>query len=410
VSTIAISSLAKSASDYANRIEADLRDNVLPFWLKHVPVGKGPRFVGALTNDLQEDVSAERGQLLAARILWTFSAAFRRYRDPKYAKMADVACEELQNYYWDKSHGGYRWSINPDGTPRAERKQIYGQAFAIYALAEYHAGTQRAEPLSRAKQVFELIEQHARDRQFGGYFEAYAADWRPIDDVRLSAIDQNDPKSQNTSLHVMEAYARLLRVWPDPRLRAALADLIEVMITRIVQPNGHLGLFFGREWQLRSDRISFGHDIEAAWLLNDAASAVGDIGLADRVQAATARIADVTLREGVDADGGMYNEAGPEGVSNSNKEWWPQTEALIGFLDAYQHTNEERFLRAAYASWEFIERRLIDRKKGEWFRGVTRDGRLLDREMKVSFWKCPYHNGRSGLEATRRLREIVEES
>lgn len=393
--------------DYADRIEADLRQNVLPFWIQHAATDHGPRFIGAMTNEGHVDPSAARGALLISRILWTFSAAFQRYHDPKYAKLADLAYEELQTWFWDKAHAGYYWSINADGSPRRDRKQIYGQAFAIYALAEYHAGNQRAEPLHRAIQVFELIERKALDRDHRGYFEAFAPDWSPIADMRLSEVDQNDPKSQNTHLHVMEAYARLLRCWPDPRLKAALTELIEVMITRIVQPNGHLGLFFDREWRVTSDRASYGHDIEAAWLLDDAAAAVGDAALLERVRAVTARLAEITLAEGVDTDGGVYNEGGPAGLTNTNKEWWPQIEAVVGFLDAYQTSRDDRHLRAALHAWDFIEQRLIDRQHGEWLRGVTRDGRVLTQELKIGFWKCPYHNGRGGLEATRRLRALA---
>jgi mannobiose 2-epimerase len=393
--------------DYANRIEADLRHNVLPFWLEHAATDKGPRLIGAMTNDHVVDPTAERGQLLAARILWTFSAAYQRYPDPKYAKLADVAYDELHTWFWDKTHAGYRWSIQADGAPRRERKQIYGQAFSLYALAEYHAASRRPEPLHRAIQVFELIERHAVDPEQGGYFEAFAGDWSPIEDVRLSAVDQNDPKSQNTHLHVMEAYARLLRCWPDPRLRSALARLVEVMITKIVLPSGHLGLFFSRDWQVRSDRVSYGHDIEAAWLLNDAAAAVGDPSLSERVARVTARLAEITLAEGIDGDGGVYNEGGPAGLTNANKEWWPQAEAVVGFIDAYQHTGNDTYLATALRSWDFIDQHLIDRQRGEWLRGVTRDGRVLDQELKISFWKCPYHNGRTGLEATARLRAIA---
>lgn len=396
--------------DYSNRIERDLRSNVLPFWLEHAVAPQPPYLVGSLTNDLVVDPSAERGMLLATRVLWAFSAAFLRYGEPPYAKLADVAFEELQTRFWDAAHGGYRWAIHADGSTSRDRKQIYGQAFAIYALAEYAAGTGRPEPLSRAIQLFELVEQHARDHGQRGYFEAFDAGWAPLEDLRLSEIDQNDPKSQNTHLHVMEAYAALLRRWPDPRLRAALADLIDVMITKILRPDGHLGLFFGAGWELRSDRVSYGHDIEAAWLLNDAAAVVGDAELAGRVRAASLRLAELTLAEGVDADGGVYNEGGPGGLTNTNKEWWPQAEAVVGFLDAYQQSGDEKFLAAALRTWDFIERRLIDRDHGEWFRGVSRDGRLLERELKVSFWKCPYHNARAALEATRRLRALAGRS
>lgn len=391
--------------DYANRIEADLRTNILPFWIERA-VGADGRLVGALTNNLTVDPTAERGMLLPARVLWTFSAAFQRYHEPRYATMADLAYQELQSAFWDVTDGGYRWAAHADGTPSQDRKQIYGQAFGIYALTEYHAGTGRPEPLHRALQIFELVERHARDRQRGGYFEAFAADWEPVSDMRLSAVDQNDPKSQNTHLHVMEAYARLLRVWPDPRLRSALADLIDVMLGKVVQPNGHLGLFFAEEWRLTSERISYGHDIEATWLLVDAAEAVGDDGLIARSEAVARKIAEATLAEGIDADGGLYNEGGPHGPTNTNKEWWPQAEAVVGFLDVYRRSGGARFLDAALRSWDFIESRLIDRQHGEWFRGVSRDGRVLEQELKVSFWKCPYHNGRAAMEAAARLRSV----
>jgi mannobiose 2-epimerase len=205
----------------------------------------------------------------------------------------------------------------------------------------------------------------------------------------------------------MEAYTRLLIAWPDPGLRQALRELVEIMLARIVDPaTGHLGLFFAADWTPRYDRISYGHDIEAAWLLTWAADVLQDAELSARVRPLAVRIAEVTLAEGVDADGGVYNQGGPTGLTDTNKEWWPQAEAVVGFLNAYQISGQERFLNAALRAWDFVEARLIDRKNGEWFRGVTRDGRLLDGELKVSFWKCPYHNGRTGLEATRRLGEL----
>ncbi len=396
--------------EYADRIESDLRGNILPFWAARAfdGAGAGPRIVGALTNDLQLDSGAERGQLLAARILWTFSAAYARYRDPTYATVAELAAGELDTWFWDRRHGGFRWSIHANGSPARDRKQIYGQAFGLYALAEYHAATQRPEALARALQLFELIEAHGRDPVLGGYWEAFAPDWSPITDVRLSEVDQNDPKSQNTHLHVMEAYARLLRCHPEPRLRASLAALLDVMVTHVVQPAGHLGLFFTRDWKPTSEKVSFGHDIEAAWLMNDAADAVGDATLRARVHAVTRRLAEITLARGVDVDGGVFNEGDPAGLTNTHKEWWPQTEAVIGFLDAYQHSGDARYLSAALRTWDFIDQRLIDRRHGEWFRGVTRAGALLDQELKISFWKCPYHNGRAGLEAPRRLRAIAD--
>ena len=393
------------------RIEADLRQNILPFWINRVVDQPGGTFHGSLTNDLAVDPTAERGALLTSRILWTYAAAFRQYRDPAYLAMADHSYADLLTRFQDKEHGGFFWSIAADGTVLRDRKQIYGQAFAIYALSEYAAASGRREPLDLAIATFRLIEAHARELRYGGYLEAFGRAWEPIADMRLSAIDQNDPKSQNTLLHIMEAYTNLLRLWPDAGLRQALTGLVEIMLDRVVNATtGHLGLFFANDWTLNSDKLSYGHDIEAAWLLTEAAGTLGNKGLSDRIHALAVKIADVTLAEGTDTDGGIFNQGGPNGITDSAKEWWPQAEAVIGFLNAYQLARDERHLTAALHTWTFIETHLIDRKNGEWFRGVTRDGRLLANELKVSFWKCPYHNGRMGLEAVRRLRAILSQS
>ena len=394
--------------DYLGLIEADLRQNILPFWMERVVDREGGAFFGSLTNDLVVDRTAERGALLASRILWTYSAAYSRYRDPAYLTMADHAYADLTTHFHDREHGGFWWSIAADGRAVQDRKQVYGQAFAIYALAEYRLASGRREPLDEAIAVYRLLENRTRDLRHGGYFEAFGRAWEPIADMRLSAVDRNEPKSQNTHLHVLEAYTNLLRVWPDADLHRAQTELLDLMLTRIVNPaTGHLGLFFAADWTLRSDRISYGHDIEAAWLFTQAAEVLENSALTARVHPLAVKIAEVTLAEGVDTDGGVFNEGGPAGLTNTNKEWWPQAEALVGFLNAYELTRQERFFVAALNSWDFIERRLIDRRHGEWFRGVTRDGRVLAGELKVGFWKCPYHNGRTALEAVRRLRAIA---
>jgi mannobiose 2-epimerase len=340
------------STELRTRIEADLRGNILPFWIKHVANRPAHTFHGRLTNELGLDPAAERGALLTSRILWTYSAALRQYGDPVYRDMADFAHEDLMTRYHDAKHGGFHWSINADGSVKRDRKQVYGQAFAIYALAEYHAATGLQESLDQAIGVFRLLEQQARERTHGGYLEAFARDWSPIADMRLSTVDQNDPKSQNTMLHVMEAYTRLLNVWPDPSLRTALRELVEVMLTRIVdRRTGHLGLFFTADWQPTSDKISYGHDIEAAWLLTRAAEALGDAALATRINALALKITDVTLAEGTDTDGGIFNLGAPSGIVDATKEWWPQAEAVVGFLNAWQLSGEMRYLAAAAKTW-----------------------------------------------------------
>jgi mannobiose 2-epimerase len=393
-------------ADYARRIEDDLRGNILPFWIRNVANRGARSFFGSLTNDLVIDPAVERGALLTSRILWTYSAAYRQYRDPAYLAMAELAYDDLMGHFHDGKNGGFWWSVAADGTVLRDRKQIYGQAFAVYALAEHHAATGLGAPLEAAVGTYRLIERHARESH-GGYLEAFGPAWEPVADMRLSGVDLNEPKSQNTHLHIMEAYTRLLQVWPDPALRGVLLELVGIMLDRIVDPKaGHLGLFFAADWTPRSDLVSYGHDIEAAWLLMRAAEVLGDPALEARIRPLAIRIAEATLAEGVDSDGGVYNQGGPAGLTDANKEWWPQAEAVIGFLEAFRISGEEKFLRAALRTWDFIEQRLIDRERGEWLRGVNREGRVLDNELKVSFWKCPYHNGRAGLEAVRRLREL----
>ena len=392
---------------YAARIESDLRRNILPFWMERVADRKTGKFLGALTNDLVPDRAAERGAILISRILWTYSAAFGQYREPDHLAMADLAYADLIEHFADREAGGYWWSVSADDKVLRDQKRVLGQAFVIYALAEYHSVTGRAEPLERAIEVYRLLEKFALDRRNGGYFEAFDRAWRPISDIRLSEADPNTPKSQDAHLHLMEAYTRLLDTWPDAGLRRTLTALMEVMLSRIVNPvTGHLGQYFSEDWTLQSDKISYGHDIEAAWLMTRAAEVLQDSALAGRIQPLAVKIAEVTLAEGVDSDGGVYYEAGAGGLTNTNKEWWPQAEAVVGFINAFQLSGQERFLGAAFRTWDFIERRLIDHRRGEWFKCVTRDGHVFENEPKVGFWKCPYHNGRTALEAVRRLRGL----
>jgi mannobiose 2-epimerase len=397
-----------SIRNYAQRIETELTQNILPFWISQVVDHEHGGFYGSLTNDLAIDRTVPRGALLSARILWTYSAAHRQYKTPAYLEMAHRAYVDLEENFRDREHGGYFWSISADGAPLKTRKQVYGQAFAIYALTEYHRTSGLRQPLDQAIELYHLLEKQALEPKFGGYLEAFSREWNPIDDVRLSEIDLNEPKSQNTHLHVMEAYTNLLRVWPDPGLKRSQATLINVMLNRILcAKTHHLQLFFANDWTLRSDAVSYGHDIEASWLLIQAASVLGDPAILQRLKPITLDIAYATLAQGIDTDGAVFNAGGSTGVTDTTKEWWPQAEAVVGFLDAYQLSQSERFLSAALRCWDFVETHLVDRTHGEWFRGVDRAGNVLPEQLKVSFWKCPYHNGRACMEAASRLRTIA---
>ncbi|HQF39814.1 MAG TPA: AGE family epimerase/isomerase [Opitutaceae bacterium] len=394
--------------DLARRAESELRTNILPFWLKHARDRERGGFYGVIERDLKVRKDAPRGALLTARILWTFSAAHRRYQDPEYLKMAAWAYDDLLKRFWDAEHGGVRWTVKANGKPLEQRKQIYAQAFALYGLVEYHRATGDPVARDRAAAVFRLIEEHAYDREQGGYFEAFTRDWAALPEGTRSLMDTAEPKSQNTMLHIMEAYTNLYRVWPDDLLRRRLAELVDRMMTRVLDPNTkHLHLLLAADWSPRSQRISYGHDIEFSWLLTEAAAVLGDPSLRERVRPLAVEIAQVVRAEGLDADGGLHNEGGPEGLLDASKDWWPQAEATVGFLNAYQLSGEASHLRAAGRSWDFIEQRIVDRENGEWFWGRDPRGRVIARQPKAGLWKCPYHNGRACLELIERAEQLL---
>jgi cellobiose epimerase len=386
-----------------SRIEAELQHDILPFWLKYTRDRERGGFYGEIRNDLTIKKNAPRGALLTSRILWTFSAAYRQFHDPACLEMARWAYDDLLAKFWDQEQGGLFWSVTANGKPLDSRKVIYGQAFGIYALAEYHRATGDRAPLDRAIELYRLVESHAHDAAYGGYFEEFDREWKRLSYSKRSLVSPLGSKSQNTLLHVMEAYANLLRVWPDPGLRNNLNDLVKVMLTRVLNPTTHhLRLFLADDWTPRSDEISFGHDIEFSWLLLETAEVLGDHDLIAQTKTVAVEIARATLAEGVDADGALLSEAGPKGLTNTHKEWWQQAEAVTGFFNAYQLSGDPRFLQASRRSWDFIETHVIDRKYGEWYNLLNRDGKVLTND-KVSLWKCPYHDGRTCMEMVERL-------
>jgi mannobiose 2-epimerase len=388
----------------ARAMARDLRENVLPFWTTRAPDERHGGFLGWIGDDLAVDPAAPKGGVLNSRILWTFAAAFRRFGDPTYLDLARRALAFLEDRFWDETHGGILWMVDPEGRPLSDRKQTYNLAFAIYGLAEYARATGEASARDRAVRLYRTVEEHAADHEGDGYWEARSRDWGPLDDVRLSERDLNSPKSMNTHLHVMEAYTNLLRAWDEPGLRSRLGSLVALHLERIVDPRtGHLRLFFDERWRPMDAATSFGHDIEASWLLMEAAEAVGDPPLRDAARRAAARLARVTLEEGLDHErGGLFAERAADGRLDEEKHWWMQAEAIVGFLDAAERSGDSVFLDAAEAVWRFVDRFLVDRIHGEWRWRVRADGGVIPGLPKVEPWKCPYHNSRAALEVMER--------
>ncbi|WP_020619231.1 AGE family epimerase/isomerase [Paenibacillus daejeonensis] len=389
---------------WAIQIEEELRNNILPFWLEQAVDEENGGFYGYINRNLQEDRMADKALVLNTRIMWTFSAAYRMYGEQRYLQTANRAYRYLTDYFEDTEHGGLYWSVSAKGTAVSTKKQVYGQAFTIYAYTEYYRATGDEETLKKAIELFHLLERHAFDPVHKGYIEALSREWQETNDNSLSTKDLNSKKSMNTHLHVLEAYTNLYRVWPDNQVRLKLQDLIAVTIHHIVnEESWHFKLFFDMAWTSESDHISYGHDIEGSWLLYEAAEVLGDSDLLGAVRLVALRMAEVTLKEGIDEDGGLFNEAGPEGICDTDKDWWPQAEAVVGFYNAFQLTGNEAYREAALNAWHFIDRYLVDRKNGEWHWSVRRDGTISDNEEKAGPWKCPYHNSRACMEMIERL-------
>ena len=390
--------------DLQQRVEAELTTGILPFWLKYVIDDEYGGFRGQIANDLTIDRHAAKGLILNARILWTFSKAFSVYRDPAHLAAARRAYEYIAQFFWDNEFGGVYWMVDCEGRPLDTKKRIYGQAFAVYALAEYAHSSGDQEAVARAMHLVERIESASHDDVNGGYFETFERDWTEAADQRLSEVDMDEKKSMNTHLHLLEAYATLLRYREDTTVRFRLRELIEILLKHIIDPaTHHFILFFDEQWHPRSEVISFGHDIEGSWLLCEAAEILGDPEVLRRVREAAVEMAQAVLDQGLDTDGGLLYEAGPTGIIDSDKHWWPQAEAVVGFLNACELTGREHFINAAGRSWAFIEAHIVDHEHGEWFWLVSQEGIPDATKDKVGPWKCPYHNSRTCFEVMERL-------
>ena len=383
-------------------MRAELIHGILPYWMgRMVDVEQGG-FYGQIDGADRIIGGAGKGGILNARILWTFSSAYRVQPDSAYLHMAERAYGYALKYFFDEEMGGTYWLVNADGSPADTKKQIYSQAFFIYALTEYHMASGNEEALAKAKELFHLIEQHSRDTQVGGYFEAYSRDWQLLDDLRLSEKDENEKKTMNTHLHILEAYTNLYRVWKDPCLKEAQEALILIFADHIIDTRtGHMNLFFDEQWTRKGTIDSYGHDIEASWLLYEAAQVLGDPALLLRVESLSMQLVQTTVREGLQSDGSIWYETDTRrGHTDTDRHWWPQAEAAVGFMYAWKLSGDAAYLDKSAATWQYISAHLIDRAHGEWYWSI-RDGKPNLAEDKAGFWKCPYHNSRMCIEIIR---------
>ena len=387
-----------------------LEANILSFWQERMVDYRQGGFYGRIDgyNVLHPD--AEKGAVLNARILWTFSAAARVLNNTPYRILAARAYDYLMQRFMDREQGGVYWSLNADGTPLDTKKQTYAIAFAIYGLAEYVRLTNNQEALNAAIRLFEDLEAHAykfenekMSKCKNGYGEALTRDWQPIADMRLSEKDENGVFTMNTHLHVLEAYTNLYRVLKNvqrddvqgtkERITKQLRTLIDIFANRIFDPaTGHLMLFFDEKWQPSNPHTSPGHDIEAAWLLHEALEVFGDEELLNQTLPVIHSLAQAAEEDIMD-----------------EKEWWCYAEAVVGYIDQWKLYQDEKpiesniNLELAETAFHYIQTHLMDRENGEWFWTILPDGTPDRTHDKAGFWKCPYHNSRMCIEIIERL-------
>lgn len=391
-------------------MENELLNHILPYWKTTMVDQEQGGFFGKIDGKNKVIRNAPKGGILNARILWSFSSAFRQYPDPSNLLAAKRAYAYFTHYFIDPVYGGVYWMLESTGAPLDEKKHVYAQSFAIYALSEYFLATQDRTALDKAIDLFHRVEKNAFQAETNGYLEAFSRSWKPLDDVRLGVSDAPEKRSFNTHLHLLEAYANLYRAWPDPVLKAQLANLIELHIGPMYDAGtGRFIAFFDEFWTPRSPVHSYGHDIESAWLIVDAAEAIGDAGLIERTRTVAVDVAHATRKEGIDPkNGGIFNNGIGGKPMDTDKHWWAQAEGIVGYLNAWQLTGDDSFVETAGSLWQFIETNLLDRENGEWYWRVDKDGVKNTFEDKAGPWKCPYHTARACLEVQRRLQVAAE--
>ncbi|MBQ1537560.1 MAG: AGE family epimerase/isomerase [Ruminococcus sp.] len=383
-----------------NEIKNELENHIVPYWaaLRDDEFGG---FYGYKSFGLELDRKADKGVILHSRILWFFSECCSVLGGEKYRALADHAYKYVRDCCIDREQGGVFWATTFDGKPSDDRKYTYNIAFAIYALSAYYNATGEKQALELAEKLFEDIETRTPDGRTG-HGEAFTRGWKPEDNEELSENGILTKKTMNTVLHLIEAYTELYRMNRSEKVAEALRYQLKIVEDKIFDYDRNaLRVFFDDDFNVLGDIHSFGHDIEASWLTDRAVEVLGDSELIKKFNALDLRLAgniyDIAI------DGGALNNERENDRIDTTRVWWVQAEGIVGFVNAYQHSGDEKYLAAAKGIWEYIKQSVIDKREGgEWYSEVTREGIPHDFKEETGPWKCPYHNGRMCLEMIKR--------
>lgn len=386
-------------------IRKNLTEGILPFW-REMKDEKNGGFYGERDCDLTIHKEADKGTILQCRILWAFSSAYLALKDPGDFSCANWAFSYLKEHCVDEEYGGLYWSTHFDGTPAETTKHAYCMAFGIYGLSAYYEASGDGEALALAKSLTHTIEEKCTDSY--GYLEEFDRQFQAVDNDKLSDTfcveGKRAEKTMNTLLHVLEAYTELYRVSHEEEVGNRLQRIYRIFFDKVWnKEKGRLEVFFDKNYGSLMDMQSFGHDIEASWLLDRGADVLGEEQLKKEVHEMTDMLAE-TVYERAFRGNRLLNEVRMDEVDGTPI-WWVQAEAVIGFTNAYEkHPQERKYKEAAEKIWNFIKTRFVDEHSGEWFNELHPDG-TPKREMGLaSAWKCPYHDSRMCLEIMRRVK------
>ncbi|MBQ6634303.1 MAG: AGE family epimerase/isomerase [Ruminococcus sp.] len=380
-------------------VRQELTGHIMPFWDKLRDDENGG-FYGYVGFDLNVDKKAGKGVILHSRILWFYSKAYEVLGDRHCLDNALHAFEYIKKACVDYDRGGVYWMTTFDGKPADTQKHTYNIAFAIYALSCLYNSSKNEEALSLAYKLYDDIETKAL--KANGYGEAFDVDWNDADNDELSENGLHADRTMNTILHLIEAYTELYKAQKREDVGERLKYLLSQMENIVYTPDTHaLKVFFDNDYNLVGDIHSYGHDIEAQWLMDLACDTLGDKELIDRFAkmdlAISENIYDIAFENGA-----LNNERENDKI-DKKRVWWVQAESVVGFINAYQHSGDKKFLSAAKDVWENIKSRVIDPREGsEWFSEVSFEGVPDEKKEIAGPWKCPYHNGRMCMEVITR--------
>ncbi|SDA20263.1 mannobiose 2-epimerase [Ruminococcus sp. YE71] len=388
---------------FLDEVKGELVGHILPYWaaLRDDEFGG---FYGYRGFDLVLDKKADKGVILHSRILWFFSACYEVLKDRECRELADHAFEYVKKNCIDYEMGGVYWMTTFDGKPSDDMKHTYNIAFAVYALSCYYNATGVREALALAERLFDDIETKTPDEY--GCREAFTRDWKLADNEALSENGLHAEKTMNSVLHLIEAYTELYKANKSERVAEALKKQLSIVENKIFDYDRNaLRVFFDEKFELIGDIHSYGHDIEASWLTDLAVETLGDKELIGKFNALDLRLAENIYNIGIE-NGALNNERENDKIDRK-RVWWVQAEGVVGFVNAYQHSGDKKYLEAARSIWEYIKSDIVDKREGgEWYSEVSFEGKPHDFKEETGPWKCPYHNGRMCLEMLKRGVEL----